>query len=174
MVTPCFLAHFISFSLMYSGPLSTLMVPGLPRHSMILSRLRMSRFSRLRGLIRRFNCQLAVDPPDGDCGAIPDGQWIDAFVPSHACKHALPGNRSTGAPSRCAGAENTGQIPGFAGIGQTGQKIGNFFVLGAQLGAIAITGLADTKGTAGQGDAGPASRHCILGHLSALTHGSGF
>ena len=38
MATPCFSAHFISFSLMYSGPLSTRMVPGLPRHSMIRSR----------------------------------------------------------------------------------------------------------------------------------------
>ena len=43
MVTPCFSAHFNSFSLMYSGALSTLMVPGLPRHSMILSKLRMTR-----------------------------------------------------------------------------------------------------------------------------------
>ena len=32
---PSFSAHFISFSLMYSGPLSTRMVPGLPRHSML-------------------------------------------------------------------------------------------------------------------------------------------
>lgn len=38
MVTPCFSAHFLSVSLMYSGPLSTLIVLGLPRHSMILSR----------------------------------------------------------------------------------------------------------------------------------------
>jgi len=28
MVTPCLDAHFISFSLMYSGPLSTLIVAG--------------------------------------------------------------------------------------------------------------------------------------------------
>ena len=34
MVTPCFSAHSNSLPLMYSGPLSTLMVPGLPRHSM--------------------------------------------------------------------------------------------------------------------------------------------
>lgn len=37
-----FSANSISFPLMYSGPLSTLMVPGFPRHSMILSRLRMT------------------------------------------------------------------------------------------------------------------------------------
>ena len=45
MATPCFPAHFISFSLMYSGKLSTLIVPGLPRHSMILSRLRITRLA---------------------------------------------------------------------------------------------------------------------------------
>lgn len=32
---PLFLEHFISFSLLYFGPLSTLIVLGLPRHSMI-------------------------------------------------------------------------------------------------------------------------------------------
>ena len=34
MAIPRLEAHFISFSLMYSGPLSTRMVQGLPRHSM--------------------------------------------------------------------------------------------------------------------------------------------
>jgi hypothetical protein len=61
--------------------------------------------------------------------------------------------------------------PGFAGIGQTGQQIGDLLILGAQLGPIAIAGLADPKGPAGQRNACPTSRHCILGHLAALTHG---
>ena len=34
MITPCFPAHSSSLPLMYSGPLSTRMAPGLPRHSM--------------------------------------------------------------------------------------------------------------------------------------------
>jgi hypothetical protein len=43
MVIPSYSAHFDNFPLMYSGPLSTLMVPGVPRHSMIRSRLRFIR-----------------------------------------------------------------------------------------------------------------------------------
>ena len=42
MVIFRFSAHSISFPLTYSGPLSTLMVPGLPRHSMMRSKLRMT------------------------------------------------------------------------------------------------------------------------------------
>ena len=42
MVIWRFSAHSSSVPLMYSGPLSTRMVPGLPRHSMILSRLRIT------------------------------------------------------------------------------------------------------------------------------------
>jgi len=38
MATLCFQAHFISVSRMYAGPLSTLIVKGLPRHAMILSK----------------------------------------------------------------------------------------------------------------------------------------
>ena len=38
MVTPCFSARFSSVSLIYAGPVSTRTVPGLPRHSMILSK----------------------------------------------------------------------------------------------------------------------------------------
>jgi hypothetical protein len=42
------------------------------------------------------------------------------------------------------------------------------FVLVLQLRAVAITGLADPEGPAGKGNAGPASRHRVLGHLAAL------
>jgi hypothetical protein len=74
-------------------------------------------------------------------------------------------------PSRCASAGNTGQTPGFAGIGQPNQQIGDLFVLGAQLRAIPIAGLAHPKRPASQRTTGPASRHRSLGHLAALTHG---
>jgi len=43
MATPCFSAHSSSLPLIYSGPLPTLVVPGLPRHSMMRFRLRMTR-----------------------------------------------------------------------------------------------------------------------------------
>lgn len=42
---PFFLAQISSLPLMYSGPLSTRMVPGLPRQSMIRSRLRITRLA---------------------------------------------------------------------------------------------------------------------------------
>ena len=48
--------------------------------------------------------------------------------------------------------ETQAEPPGFAGIRQTGQQIGDLFVLGTQLRPIAIAGLADPEGPAGQGD----------------------
>ena len=58
--------------------------------------------------------------------------------------------------------------PSLAGIHQPDQQTSDFFVFGAQLRAIAKTGLADPKGPAGQGYADPVSRHRIPGHLAAL------
>jgi hypothetical protein len=47
----------------------------------------------------------------------------------------------------------------------------NGLLLGAQLRAIAIAGFADPKGPTGEGNARPSSRHSVLGHPAALTHG---
>jgi len=85
--------HFISFSLMYSGPLSTLMLPGLPRHSMMRSRLRMTRSTPARS--RSASRQIAVQSPVS--------QWD-----KRVCG-------SMDAPSRCANAENTGRTPKSCG-----------------------------------------------------------
>ena len=48
------------------------------------------------------------------------------------------------------------------------EEIGDLLVLGPQLRAIAITGLANPEGPAGEGNARPSSRHRVLGHLAAL------
>ena len=61
--------------------------------------------------------------------------------------------------------------PGFAGTGQTGQQIGDFFILDTQLGAIAIAGLADPKSPAGQRNTDTSSFDRRFGHLAAVTHG---
>jgi len=45
--------------------------------------------------------------------------------------------------------ETQAKTPGLAGIGQPDQQIGDLLVLGLQLWAIAIAGLAHPKGTAG-------------------------
>ena len=58
--------------------------------------------------------------------------------------------------------------PGLAGVGQPDQQISDLFVLGLQLRAIAIAGLADPEGPTGEGNAHPTSRHRFLGHLAAL------
>ena len=49
---------------------------------------------------------------------------------------------------------------GLPGVRQADQKIRDFLVLGAQLWAITIAGLADTKGPAGQRNADLVARHC--------------
>ena len=80
MATPCFPAHSSSLPRMYSGPLSTRMVPGLPHHSMIRSRLRITRSagrekstsmpnpSRLN---QRFAVEIVQHVQQPECPAIP-------------------------------------------------------------------------------------------------------
>ena len=52
---------------------------------------------------------------------------------------------------------------------QSDQEIGDLLVLLVQPGAVTITGLADTKGAAGQRNADPVQRHRSPGHLPALS-----
>lgn len=67
--------------------------------------------------------------------------------------------------------ETQAKPPSLAGIDQTDEQISDLFILGTQLGAIAITGLADPESPAGQRNARPTSRHRFLGHLAASLMG---
>jgi hypothetical protein len=182
-----FLGPFSSLPLMYSGPLSTLMVPGLPRHSMILSRLRMTRSagsekstsmpspSRLKSssTFSSRNCRpspsrsamksidqvmlgasgtassIGFVPLQPLAGLDPQVQFqraidaVDAFVVPGMALHVAQVQETQAEP------------PGLAGIGQPDQQIGDLFVLVLQLRAVAIAGLADPEGPAGQRDADP-------------------
>ena len=61
--------------------------------------------------------------------------------------------------------------PGFSGFRQSNQQVGDLYIVVAQLRAVALAGLADPEGPAGQSNADPTSRHRRFGHLAALTPG---
>ena len=69
-----FSAHSSSVPLMYSGPLSTRMVPGLPRHSMI-------RFKYEQG--QTFAVEIIQQVQLPECPTIPEAIRHEVHRPSH-------------------------------------------------------------------------------------------
>lgn len=123
-----------------------------------------------RGLIRRVSFTAQQMRLTVIAGNHLTASGTDAFVPSHARKHILPGNNIHGWPftlRRCPCAQT--KAPGLAGVGQADQQVSDLFVLIAQMRSVAIAHLSDAKRPARQRDADPSIHPGNGGHLAPLT-----
>ena len=76
MLIPCFSAHSNSLPLIYSGPLSTRIVSGFPRHSMIRLRLRMTLLAgREKSTSMPSPSRLKSSSTFNSVGTRPPSQW---------------------------------------------------------------------------------------------------